>query len=638
MALISHSVLWEPIYSTTTTDNKLSHAAFEKDEPETKLICKHCNLKFNRRRGFKLHVQLRHLKRLGFLCPYCDRSTNSEQMIRQHMRAKHRDREIKIVHNPAAGGPELTNEFWEKEYGLTCPLKIRKRRKSNVDDTKDDKGSNKERSEGYECEVCGFTAANYTGLKSHMRSHVIKQVKCPYCTYSCSVKAELVEHWQVNHQHLPFPTHQIPLASCSSGESSGNGSSPVKKRNIDIYTDDIEEEHMESPDEDDTNITVYSCTYCNKRSQSLVFLMRHWDLMHKEGSSNAPNANKTTSSLPFMYGECQMSARVFKREQTMSMKLHRKKLCEMKMTKNAESPCDFAKQPEENPLCSSSDAAAGQSQGWICQWCHELCETDNDMKTHQNMFHSHLPSNFKRQHQQEDEMRFTCTVCSYTTTFLATIKKHVVRHVNLFKCKYCDEAFNTPVGVSAHSSENHPGLPTKIESISNFDAVVDKLIKRFKQNNVASDGDDVASKNDSNQNSVRGVVDTRPISSTGHAVAKKSTTKSIVPYTKPSPRAFKAVARKSTNPLPKHLREVSQRSLAMDTESDEETKSKRFSHYGVPSDPINLAKVNTCMMLGGHSMKVSCTTLAQLININPKVLLKDIKHDPMHAKIFSQHI
>lgn len=613
------------IQHSITTNDKFSRTALEKDETETKLMsCKHCNMKFSRRRGFKLHVQLTHLKRLGFLCPYCDRSTNSEQIIRQHIRTKHRGCEMKIIQNPAAGGPELTNEFWEKEYGLVSPykpLKINKRSKSSIDNTKDDKGSHKEcRCVEKKCEICGFLAVNYVGLKAHMRSHITKSQfvlhKCPYCIYSSCSETELMRHWQLKHPRLPYKMQTS--TSCSSGDSSSNGSPQAKKQNI--YVDDIEEEQIDSPEEEDINITIYSCIYCNKRSHSLVFLMRHWDLMHKEELPNSSNANTTTDGMPFKYKEYQMSAKVYKREQMLSQK---KKPNERMMTENPKASYDLL-------ICDdSSNPVSDQSQACVCQWCKEVCETKNDMEIHQNMFHSHLPLRFKRKQQ---ERRYICNVCSYTSNYYEMMKKHVVKHMHLFKCKYCDEAFDTPAEVSAHSFEKHPGIAMKVESISNFDATLDKLIKRSEQNDAANGGDDTAVKSNLQD------INILPMS-TGHAVARKSTIKSILPYMKPGPRIFKAVARKSTNPLPKHLREdairkVKQHSLVMKKEPEKaESVQPLSSHYGVPSDPINLAKVNTYMMLGGHSMKVSCTTLAQLININPKLVLEDIKHDSKYAEI-----
>lgn len=619
-------------------------------------------MQFTGHRGFKLHVQLTHLKRLAYLCPYCDRSTNSEQMIRQHMRSKHRGLEVKIVQNPAAGGPELTNEFWEKEYGLVCrSLKLKKKRKPNLDDTsknekskdykgkddkgkndkgkddkskddkskndksKDDKGSNVRPVPGNEkCKICGFTAMTYTGLKSHMRSHLAKpNIQCHYCTYSCSVNAELVEHWKVNHSFLPFKARDKRTTSGKSGDSQ---SPSVKKiRSMDVYADDIEEEQVVSADEEDAKITVYNCAYCNNRSHSLEILMRHWDLMHKEESSKS-----SATGLSFKYREYQLPTKVYQKEYNIMMTSHKKE------------------REKEN----ADESSSSRSDGWVCQWCQELCETDNDMKTHHNMFHSHLASNFKKQQQQpqqqpqqqqlqqqEDEPReFGCSVCSYTATSLVVIKKHVVKHVDLFKCKYCDKAFNTPVGVSAHSSEIHPGLPTKIESISNFDSLVKKLIKTSKLSDKTAATSEPAQKN------ARGVVD-RPRTLTGYAVAKKSTTKSAASYVKSVPRMFKAVARKSTNPLPRYLREgmkyrAQWRSLHANSEPNEETKSQQTlsSHYGIPSEPINLDKVNTYMKVGSHVMKVTCATLAQLLKIDPKLMLKDIRYDPEYTAIFSQDV
>lgn len=590
-------------------------------------------MKFTRWRGFKLHVQLTHLKRLGFLCPYCDRSTNSETLMRQHIRSKHPGCAEQIVHNPAAGGPELTNEFWEKEYGLICPRRTKKcKRKLNVEDDSNkkdsggsDAGSSGNRTDTQEtCGICGFTAMSYTGLKSHMRSHIPKHsIKCPYCTYSCSIKAELVEHWEVNHPSIPFKILSIAAAETS------NKPSPLKKRNIDIYKDDIEEEHVVSLDDTvPSMVTVYSCSYCNLRSHSLIYIKHHWNLMHKNPKTGeAPNA---TASLPFRYKE---------------QRLPRKPATKDRMNKESaiELPRDLRKQLENDLLRNdnTSDVSVVQVRGWVCQWCQEFCETGNDMKAHQNMFHSHLALNFKMQKQQKQQEKdqpkeYVCSVCSYATVSIASMRKHVIKHIDLFKCKYCDQTFSTPVRVSAHSAEKHPGLTTKIESISNFDSVVESLMNQIKRSSTASGS--VTVKNESNQEIARG-ADARI--SSGHAVARKSTTKSVISYAKPGPRAFKTVARKSTNPLPKYLREsmnynsASQQRIVK--KEPEQIESKPVSsYYGIPSEPVNLAKLSTYMVVGGHRMKVNCTTLAQLININSKVILQDIRYDSRYATIFSE--
>lgn len=124
------------------------------------------------------------------------------------------------------------------------------------------------------------------------------------------------------------------------------------------------------------------------------------------------------------------------------------------------------------------------------------------------------------------------------------------------------------------------------------------------------------------------------------AVARKSTTKSVAPCTRPGPRVFKAVARKSTNPrypptffasrLPANTQ-----STNVESEEEKTIRYEPFSHYGIPSSPVNLAELSTYMVVGGHSMRVNCLTLATLIDIKPKVLLEDIRKDPKYAASLS---
>lgn len=159
---------------------------------------------FTRWRGFKLHVQLTHLKRLGFLCPYCDRSTNSESLMRQHIRSKHPGCPEKIVQNPDAGGPELTEEFWRKEYGLVFPKKTKKRKRKLSEDIVENDNNEVQKPEAQEtCNVCGFAAVNLAGLKGHMRVHATskQKLKCTYCSFTSGTKAALWNHLEIHHPY-----------------------------------------------------------------------------------------------------------------------------------------------------------------------------------------------------------------------------------------------------------------------------------------------------------------------------------------------------------------------------------------------------------------------------------------------------
>lgn len=185
--------------------------------------------------------------------------------------------------------------------------------------------------------------------------------------------------------------------------------------------------------------------------------------------------------------------------------------------------------------------------------------------------------------------------------------------------------------LSAHSAKKSSGLATNSKKIPNFESVVENLIAKHVRQTELGDM--------KNEDQSR-ILGTSTLKKDGHQdVARKSTTKSVIPCTRPGPRVFKAVARKSTNPryppnvfMPR-LPLVSNTKAEFEEEEVEE--SKPFSYYGIPSSPIDLSDLNTYMVVGGHSMRVNCLTLATLIDIKPKVVLKDIKKDPKYAASLS---
>lgn len=348
-------------------------AVYEKteDDLEKPIVCKHCQMSFTSQRGFKLHVQFSHLKRHGFLCPYCDRSTNSATIMRQHIRAKHPNDPEKIIYNPDAWrNAKLSNEFWEKEYGL-YPQKTKKR-KLNTESNASTTTASASFRRLEKCELCNFTAMNYTGLKSHMRTHAAHKFnfKCLYCTYSCFYEAEMLEHWESNHPSMPFKYKELqPTASAgsSSGETKNKLSTP-QKENADT-SKNVEEGR------DSASTKIYGCSYCNLRSISLSSIKQHWNLMHKESKGS----ETLIAKFPFKYKEIFVPI-------LSSISLSKKEVIER----------DQAKQTENL-------SHVIQQHGWICQWCQEFCETDNDRVRHQHMFHSHLPHKWQEQQQQKEQ-------------------------------------------------------------------------------------------------------------------------------------------------------------------------------------------------------------------------------------------
>lgn len=226
-----------------------------------------------------------------------------------------------------------------------------------------------------------------------------------------------------------------------------------------------------------------------------------------------------------------------------------------------------------------------------------------------------------------ERVRSHCT--SYAA--VASIKRRLIKQR---ECLY----FSTPIRLPAYNATKYSSPAVKTESIPNLNSVVENLI--VNQAKRSLDFGDVAMK--SNQSHIPSVSMLKGDNASGghQAVARKSTTRSLVSYARPGPRVFKAVARKSTNPLPRYPSSsfMSYQSMPRSIKTKlevGETESEPSSHYGIPSSPINLAELNTYMVVGGHSMRLTCLTLSTLININPKILLKDIRKDPRYAAILS---
>lgn len=163
------------------------------------LKCKHCTESFVKWRGFKRHVQLMHLKRLGFCCPYCDQSTNSEVRMMQHVRTKHAGMPEKVIENQNTRTDDLTDEFWEREYGLIIPKRPKKRKR------KDDENTLSRVEIEHPCDQCDHVSTTSADLKNHLKTHEMKiRRQCVYCSFQTYNSSEIRHHWEVNHLHREF--------------------------------------------------------------------------------------------------------------------------------------------------------------------------------------------------------------------------------------------------------------------------------------------------------------------------------------------------------------------------------------------------------------------------------------------------
>ncbi|XP_043289489.1 uncharacterized protein [Venturia canescens] len=554
------------------------------------ITCKYCNTKLSTLRGFKLHIEIRHLRRRRLQCVYCDTSLNSEQNMLKHLRVVHSGEMPTIQKNPEANPSELTTEFWEKEYKFMTREKGKKRKRNEeaapaVDIYEKTPGVY------HVCNKCGFRAINHFGLTVHMRRHATsKNFKCAYCSYAASTQSELWQHSELNHSNLDWKVGNGDLNTVDKSEIMKN-----TMTSKDRLSENYDEEAASTSGISGSFIVaksdmMYTCFYCDSGNSTLDGVEEHWNLMHKG-----------TLSLPFRYKEIPFDSAKNtlrcgycpKRGTAAQIRLHSRKKHAGKAVKFVEIPIV--------PIA------------WVCQWCEDVCDNENQKKFHHNLFHSHKVPNFKRQEiNTKGSPAHECPECPFKATSRPAMEKHLEKHVDSVICKRCDKTFrDVSIGI-LHNTQAHPGEVSKIEG---FKTNVEKMMARVKWcNDVNQD-----------RNTFETVARSALENTWKHCgVAKKSTTKSIIPV-RPEPKCIKAVARKSTNPLPRYPPGTR---FLIPEDSYEAVKIERnISYYGKPIVPVNLNNISTYMTLsGGRRMKVTCSSLAQFIDIEPSVIVKDLKH------------
>lgn len=541
--------------------------------------------------------------------------------MRKHIALRHVGQPEKIVPNPAKNLPELTNEFWEKEYGAVIPEKTKKRKRTTEDLAPDPF----EKSSGltHVCNTCGFRAINIFGLRVHMRIHTaVKSFKCAYCSYAAAEKVHLWQHSEINHWNLDWKVGNGDGSVPGTSES-GPNDQVDQKRLVEEPTDSAENQGF-SPSTPVKLDLMYSCFYCTAIRKTKEGVQDHWKLAHRTKASNDPAGQRT---MPFRYKEVAVTplkkmlrcGYCPKRGSAATIRLHSRKKHPSKPVKFVEIPVPIAAPSAPSAPSASSalgapsaptappappaSSAPANLEGWVCQWCNELCDSESKKNIHQNMFHSHLPANFKRQEgagsSPAPEIEASnCPECPFKTASMAMMQKHVVKHLDSSRCTRCDKTFPDVTVAINHNRQAHRG---EISAIESFAPNIEKIMAR-----VVWRGGENANKQSS--------VTWRKC-----GVAKKSTTKSLLRMN-PTPTDFKAVARKSTNPLPRYPPGV-----RFNTD-DIDTSEPAVSYYGKPRVPVNLTNISTYITMGGgRQMKLTCTALAQLFNIEPRVMVEDIR-------------
>lgn len=228
-----------------------------------------------------------------------------------------------------------------------------------------------------------------------------------------------------------------------------------------------------------------------------------------------------------------------------------------------------------------------------------------ELDIHHKRYHSHLRPNYKLVRRS-----FLCRQCGFDTPSLEVMQRHAKQHLNVYRCKLCPEAFKTFFAVKNHFKMLHQAREPETRNITNED-----ISKEIDETVTSS-----ARLADLQLTPVKDVPLSPPKTPPNSPrLAKKSTTKQAASMMqRPCPAKIKAVARKSTNPLPRYP-------TGLVFPTDDIDTHEYVSHYGRPKSPVDLASLSTTMALAGLKMKVNCAKLAELFNINiePTLVLRD---------------
>ncbi|XP_033218958.1 zinc finger protein Xfin-like [Belonocnema kinseyi] len=308
----------------------------------------------------------------------------------------------------------------------------------------------------------------------------------------------------------------------------------------------------------------YECSYCNVRCKTHFAMKKHWTRTHKDPQ---PNEGVNWKTGPFQY----------------TTLVH------------ADSGAAEIFTSSPNVAGNESEDLSGhhKDEKWTCEWCGELCWNRKDVSNHHRVFHSHLPLKFKPVDPLQIPEDYRCPECRFEAKTYDIMYRHINKHIRLYKCKYCEQSFCETRQVRLHAEQVHPRVEPKIESVENYAEQLNDLLLR-----------------------ITGGAGFELESSEYESVAKESTASPMVPV-RPFPKTLKSVARKSTNPLPRYPPGLKF--------SNEDAKVEGISHYGVPRTPIDMGSISTYMVVGGHRMPVNCLTLAQHLDIDPRVIVVDLK-------------
>nr|CAI5870419.1 unnamed protein product [Callosobruchus analis] len=329
----------------------------------------------------------------------------------------------------------------------------------------------------HECTKCSYKTTRSSHLKDHMAKHPELAdncvfYRCTYCNKTFVRKTLLNEH--ITKKHPDF----IASVSCKVHECTKCSFKTTRIRNF--------KEHMVVHHEL-AGSRIFKCTYCNKTFARKLSLNDHIIKKHPDFIASVSSkihectkcTYKTTRSSHFRdhmathpelaaICRCTYCDKTFPRKTllnnhitkkhpdfiaSVSCKVHECTKCTYKTTRSSYLKDHMAKHPELADNCVFCR----------CTYCNKTFASKTVLNEHITKKHPDFIASVSCKVHE-------CTKCSFKTTRICNLKKHMVVHPELAgnrifnRCIYCDETFASKLSLNDHITKKHPDFIASVSS------------------------------------------------------------------------------------------------------------------------------------------------------------------------------
>ncbi|CAH0549818.1 unnamed protein product [Brassicogethes aeneus] len=411
---------------TTVSKNSLEIHSFKacKSLDPPILTCKHCRfkttIKFEMQKHLRMHTS-------NFKCSYCEYTAKTNQKIKRHIYAKHRqqnneENKVQLIPKKCVYCDFTTVDTQTFQMHIYSKHRTQNELEKKVPIT----------IKTYSCDNCDYTTVRKSSFHSHTISckkiKLENTLKYHLCPYKSNTNEKL-------RKHLSRHTPSIKCLYCDF--------SSVENRRMKSH---IYRKHRQQNDvENKVQLLLETCVYCDFTTIDTRALQMHVHNKHRKQNELEKKVPITIKT--FFCDNCDYSTVFcFRVEPT---------------SKTSNKVADI-----ECPYCSYSTKRKLDLQKHVYRMHREQNEVEKKIEIKCLMYscdkcnYTTVSKNCLEIHSFKackslDAPILTCKHCRFKTTIKFEMQKHLRMHTSNFKCSYCEYAAKTNQKIKRHIYAKH---------------------------------------------------------------------------------------------------------------------------------------------------------------------------------------